>query len=256
MALLTTGLIENTLVVGVRPTSTFEVLISNDDTVIVSVQITGFFLTGTTKTLYVSELFNIPVGTAVVRIYFAQFDAFEFQFNTSSDAVEISAWGKDATGKLVAAHRVLPAELNPIGSGAAGATGANGLAAFGYVFDNETPAQSIAVGSDVLYSNNGPLQLVSHIPGTSSIVVNLAGIYNIDFGIYTNANNPQVWGIAVNNVVQQVFNNAGQTLVASATLSLALNDSITIRNVNTLPNPAVLRAGFNTAWVKIEKVNN
>ena len=130
MAELTTGLIENTPVAGVRPTSSLTVRITNDDTVAASVEILGFYLTGVTKTLYVSELFTVNPGEVATRNYFADFDAFEFQFVTSSDAVEISAWGKDAEGNLVAAHRVLPAELDPIGpdgiTGATGATGADG----------------------------------------------------------------------------------------------------------------------------------
>jgi len=116
MVSLTTGLIENTPVAGVRPTTTFTVKITNDDTIAATVQIEGFYVTGVTKTLYVLELFNLVPGEVTERTYYAQFDEFEFQFVNSSDAVEISAWGKNAAGALVAAYRVLPAELNPIGS--------------------------------------------------------------------------------------------------------------------------------------------
>lgn len=70
-------------------------------------------------------------GDVLVRNYYVQFDAFEFKFSTSSDAVEISAWGKDATGNLTTAHRVLPAELATIGTSgitcATGDTGATGM---------------------------------------------------------------------------------------------------------------------------------
>ena len=115
MAQLTTGLIENTAVSGVRPTTSLVVRISNDDTVTVTVLIQGFFASGTTKIKYVEEFISISTGNVVSRAYFAQFDAFEFQFTTSSNAVEISAWGKDASGNLTTAHRAVPAELNPIG---------------------------------------------------------------------------------------------------------------------------------------------
>jgi|GEM_PF-1699300 hypothetical protein len=114
MASLTTGLIENTPVAGVRPTAKFAVDISNNDSGVVSVQILGYYLSGATKVLYVSELINMNPGSVTTRNYYAQFDAFEFQFITSSIAVEISAWGKNTTGNLVAAHRVLPAELNSL----------------------------------------------------------------------------------------------------------------------------------------------
>ncbi|MCB8818470.1 spore surface glycoprotein BclB, partial [Desulfosporosinus sp. SRJS8] len=133
MAELTTGLIENTPVNEIRPTSTFTVKITNDDIIAATVFIEGFFVTGITKTLYVLELFIMDPGEVAERVYFAQFDEFEFQFVTSSDAVEISCWGKDADGNLVAAHRLVAAELDTIGpdgitgaTGAAGATGATG----------------------------------------------------------------------------------------------------------------------------------
>ncbi len=62
MALLTTGLFENAAVSGVRPSSTLAVRLSNDDTISVTIQIEGFFQSGTTKvkqTLGIQE-----VGTA------------------------------------------------------------------------------------------------------------------------------------------------------------------------------------------------
>ncbi|MHB1653830.1 MAG: hypothetical protein ACYCVD_15345 [Desulfitobacteriaceae bacterium] len=111
MAQLTTGLIENTAVSGVRPTTNLVVRISNDDTATITVLINGFFVSGTTKTEYVEESLTISPGNVVTRTYYAQFNAFEFQFTTSTDAVEISAWGKNAAGNLTAAHRAVPAEF-------------------------------------------------------------------------------------------------------------------------------------------------
>ncbi|EHL06215.1 hypothetical protein HMPREF0322_03103, partial [Desulfitobacterium hafniense DP7] len=67
----------------------------------------------------------------ITREYFADLDAFEFVFSTSSETVAISVWGKDAEGNLVDAHRVLPAELDSLEpiigpTGETGATGATG----------------------------------------------------------------------------------------------------------------------------------
>lgn len=130
MAELSTGLIENTPVGGMRPTVTFTVKFSNDDSTSAEISILGYYVTGITKTLYVQEDFVLGAGEVTDRNYFANLNSFVFQFTTSSDAVEISAWGKDVDGNLVAPHRVLPAELYQIGSedisGATGATGATG----------------------------------------------------------------------------------------------------------------------------------
>lgn len=111
MALLTTGLIENTPVAGVRPTSTLTVKITNDNVSAANIEINGYFVTGTTKTPYVQELFALAAGAVATRIYSAQFDEFEFQFTTSSPSVVISAWGKDAAGNLTEAHRVVAKEI-------------------------------------------------------------------------------------------------------------------------------------------------
>ena len=114
MALLTTGLLENTPVSGIRPTTNLVVNISNDDTTIISVLIKGYYVSGATKTQYVEDLFSVSPGNVLSRNYFAQFDALEFQFTPSSNAVEITTWGKNTAGVLTTAHRAVTAELNPV----------------------------------------------------------------------------------------------------------------------------------------------
>lgn len=112
MPFLTTGLFENTAVTGVRPSSTLTVRIANDDTSTVAIQIEGYYQSGATKVKYVEEFFTLAAGTVASKDYFVQFDAFEFQFFVSSEAVEVSAWGKNATGNLTSAHRVVAKEFN------------------------------------------------------------------------------------------------------------------------------------------------
>ncbi|WP_407312967.1 hypothetical protein [Desulfosporosinus sp. SB140] len=57
MAELTAGLIDNAPINGTRETTTFAVKVSNDDTDEVSVEIVGYFTSGTTKIMYVLEVF-------------------------------------------------------------------------------------------------------------------------------------------------------------------------------------------------------
>ncbi len=129
------------------------------------------------------------------------------------------------------------------------------LSAFGYVFQIDT--QNIAVGSNVTFSDNGPLNGINHTPGSPTIEVTLDGIYNIVFSIYTTQNNPQDWAVVINGLPQSRFTSAGQTITAAATLDLNAQDRVTIRNVNTIPDPATLREGdFITAYVMIYKVDN
>lgn len=111
MPYLSTGLLDNTAVAGIRPSSTFSVNISNDDISTVAIQIEGFFQSGTTKVKYVEEFFTLAAGTVALKNYYVQFDAFEFQCFVSSEAVEVSAWREDANGNHTSAHRVATEEV-------------------------------------------------------------------------------------------------------------------------------------------------
>lgn len=116
MASLTTGLIINTEVGGVRPSSTLSVKITNPDSVSSTIQISGFYWNGSSKIAYALNLLTLAPGEVANNDYFVQFDTFEFQFITSSDITEITAWGKDAAGNMTGVHRLLPVEFNLLGS--------------------------------------------------------------------------------------------------------------------------------------------
>lgn len=143
MLQLTTGLIKNNLALAIdmkptcvvpinsvsilnRPSVALGVRISNSDTAAVSIKIKGFYVNGTTKVEYVSDIFYIDAGNVALRQYYVQFDAVEFQFFPSSQAVEVSAWGINSAGKSTTAYRVLPAELDCF-AGPTGATGSTGV---------------------------------------------------------------------------------------------------------------------------------
>jgi hypothetical protein len=113
MALVfTTGLIDNPAVAGIRPSTTIDVLLTNDSVVANDIQINGFFVSGATKIPYVLELLTLAPGAVVTRNYFTQFDIFEFEFTIAVADMEISVWGKDAAGNINAEHRLVPSELN------------------------------------------------------------------------------------------------------------------------------------------------
>ncbi|MFB8375083.1 hypothetical protein ACWIE6_12135 [Paenibacillus taichungensis] len=113
MTILSTGPIENNPVSGVRPTQQVTIrLVSRTAVDSVTVSVQGYVLS-TTRTLYVSEVISIAPNEAVTRNYFADLDAFEFVFGTSSEGAEevgISVWGKQTSGQLVDAHRVVEHE--------------------------------------------------------------------------------------------------------------------------------------------------
>lgn len=113
MAILSTGPIDNNPVSGVRPTQQVTIrLASRAATGSLTVSVQGYVLS-TTRTLYVSEMISIAPNETVTRNYFADLDAYEFVFETSMGGVEgvgVSVWGKQASGQLVDAHRVVEHE--------------------------------------------------------------------------------------------------------------------------------------------------
>lgn len=111
MAFLTTGLVNNPPLQGVRPSSSLSVLLTNNDVATDTVHVRGFYQVGNTKTLYVEELFSLRPGEVAIRDYYANFDNFEFNFIVSSPAIAVTLWGKDAQGNLQTAHRVVAQEL-------------------------------------------------------------------------------------------------------------------------------------------------
>ncbi|EGW35874.1 YncE family protein [Desulfosporosinus sp. OT] len=241
MPLLITGLIRNTEVLGVRPSSTLFVRIANDDLASASVQIRGFYLTETTKTEYVFDVVTLAPRGVANYSYYAQFDAFEFQFITNSDAVEISAWGRDATGALSAVYQVQPAELNLFGmEGAAGADGSTISSAVKRIYvansrrdnisiiDAETKALigTVKVGSrpfavgvnpvtNRIYVSNQGSDNVSVIDGFSNIVIATIKVglspENVDV-------DPKINKIYVTNAISNnisVINGSTNTVIAT-----------------------------------------
>ncbi|WFA82858.1 MULTISPECIES: hypothetical protein [Paenibacillus] len=114
MAVLSTGPIENNLSGGSRPTQQVTIKMVNTDSINTSnVLIEGYFLNGT-RTLYVLQSVNLTPGQVFSQTYYANLDGYEYVFTTGGSAAastEISVWGKDSTGQIVTAHRIVSNEL-------------------------------------------------------------------------------------------------------------------------------------------------
>ncbi|MEK4074588.1 hypothetical protein MHI01_11835 [Paenibacillus sp. FSL M7-0656] len=114
MAVLSTGPIENNLSCGSRPTQQVTIKMVNTDSINTSnVLIEGYFLNGT-RTLYVLQSVNLTPGQVFSQTYYANLDGYEYVFTTGGGAAaltEISVWGKDSTGQIVTAHRIVSNEL-------------------------------------------------------------------------------------------------------------------------------------------------
>ncbi|PFT89358.1 collagen-like protein, partial [Bacillus thuringiensis] len=125
-------------------------------------------------------------------------------------------------------------------TGATGPTGSTGAFPTGYVYQLATTADATVVGgADIPFSNNGPLNGISHTAGTTTVTVPTTGVYEIEFIVNITAGIGSQIGIAVNGSVND--STVYPALVATegisgqAQLSLEAGDVLTLRNNSGMP---------------------
>ncbi|MGG0258280.1 BclA C-terminal domain-containing protein, partial [Bacillus mycoides] len=125
-------------------------------------------------------------------------------------------------------------------TGPTGATGGTGAFPIGYVYQLATIADATVVGgADIPFSNNGPLNGITHTAGTTTVTVPAAGVYEIEFIVNITAGIGSQIGIAVNGTVDA--STVYPVLVATggisgqAQLSLSAGDVLTLRNNSAVP---------------------
>ena len=64
------------------------------------------------------------------------------------------------------------------------------LGAWGYVY--QLGSQTVAVGSNVTFTDNGPLNGIVHMPGGLLVEVTMDGVYKIEFAVYTSQTIPKI----------------------------------------------------------------
>ena len=122
-------------------------------------------------------------------------------------------------------------------TGATGATGAAGAAgsgnsAFAYIYN--TSAQVVPLESDISFSNNGVNvgSSISHVPGTSLLIVATAGNYSVRFTV--SSVEPNQFTVFVNGAPASgatFGSGAGtQMTIGEVILTLASGDVLTLRN--------------------------
>jgi hypothetical protein len=144
-----------------------------------------------------------------------------------------AAGATGATGDTGATGAQGPAGVQGVqgATGAAGADGTAGTIEYAHVYNDN--AQVVAIEADIAFSNNGvSTSGFTHVPATTAIVVNTAGIYEIFWVVSTVE--PSQLALAVNGtpVASAIFGsgqgtqqNNGQALV-----ELAAGDVLTLRN--------------------------
>ncbi|MDD4298802.1 MAG: hypothetical protein PHS98_04165 [Bacilli bacterium] len=110
-----------------------------------------------------------------------------------------------------------------------------GIKSFGYIYtlaDSET--DTIAGGSAIEFSTNGPLYNISHAIGAESITIKNSGSYLINYSINAQGNPNAIVALAVNNIVNTSTRikllTANTHVFGTAILNLTANDTLTLVN--------------------------
>ncbi|MFB8372254.1 hypothetical protein ACWIE6_00470 [Paenibacillus taichungensis] len=108
-----TGPVENAINTATVPgeSRTFFAKAVNNGSSNATVRVRLFRLNGA-KALVSTFTFTLAPGSSSFRVLnVANLVQFEVEYTTTSKHVLVSGWGKNATGRLVAAHRFSPTEL-------------------------------------------------------------------------------------------------------------------------------------------------
>jgi hypothetical protein len=115
-------------------------------------------------------------------------------------------------------------------TGATGSTGSTGGANYAYVY--ALIPQTVAINANVLFDGDGPTVGFVHVAGSSSITVNVAGTYRIDFSV--SGSEPNQFGVWVNSAVapSSIYGSGAGTQQNSGhvILTLAANDVLRLTN--------------------------
>jgi len=173
------------------------------------------------------DILTLAPGEVANNNYYAQFDAFEFGFITSSDAVEISAWGKDTAGDLTVVHSMLPAELFP--------TGMERIAG--------APGMTIPATLNQIYVPNSSSNYVSVIDGNTNAVITTVTV----------GTNPV--GVGVNLTTHKIY-VANQGSHNVSVIDGITNDVISTISVGAFPEGVNVNPTTNRIYITNQGSNN
>jgi hypothetical protein len=106
---------------------------------------------------------------------------------------------------------------------------------------------TVAAGSDLSFSNNGPLSGVTHTAGSNSIVVPSAGVYLVTYNVTMTAGVGSVVAVSVNGTVAPSTSLSAVVATGqvhgSAMLTLTAGDIISLTNYSAIPLTVALAPG-------------
>ncbi len=121
----------------------------------------------------------------------------------------------------------------------------NGLPGFAYIYDT-TQQVNIPINGQVTFNTNGnitPTGFVTHEPGTAPIIINQTGTYLITYELNVSGG-PNTFALfnGDNQIAGSNYgdNTGSSTKNGQVITTLNSSDILTLRNINTNPNPKAL----------------
>lgn len=134
------------------------------------------------------------------------------------------------------------------------------LQAFAYVFSLSATAVTVAPNTDVLFTNNGPLEDVTHSPNTPQVFIRKSGAYEIYYGVNATAGSGATISLAVNGTVDPSttipIGLAPSETSGKVILNLRAGDFLTLRNSSTTTTITLATAPSVGAQLTLERISD
>ena len=106
----------------------------------------------------------------------------------------------------------------------------NGIGDYAYIYN--TTSQTVAIGASVVFSNNGVTKGITHIQGSSNIIIGTAGTYEISF--HLSAIEPNQFALYQNGVIVEgtLYGSAAGTQqnTGMSIITASAGDVLTLTN--------------------------
>lgn len=139
------------------------------------------------------------------------------------------------------------------------------LEAYGYIYSLSATAVTVAPNNDIVFTNNGPLDCITHTPNTAQIFIRKSGVYQVFYSVNTTVGVGGSISLAVNGTVDPAttipIQIAASNTAGKAILNLRAGDILTLRNSSTVAITLAIAPAVGAQLTleridEIEKCNN
>lgn len=134
------------------------------------------------------------------------------------------------------------------------------LAAFGYMYVLSTATTAVLPNADVVFTNNGVLEDITHSPTTPQVIIRKSGIYQVYYGVNAVSGAGGLISLAVNGSVDPITTVSIASVPSETSgkvlLSLRSGDILTLRNSSAITTITLAAAPVVGAQLTLERIGN